>query len=325
MDFLEIQGVHKQQQGNTTLHPVSFSVPQGKKLGIAGATGSGKTTLLKIIAGLMQPDGGQVVLEGKRVLGPDEKLLPGHPAIGYLSQHFELRNNYTIGEELDYANGLPQAEADAIYKICDIGHLLERGTNQVSGGEKQRIVTARVLTTRPMLLLLDEPFSNLDAGHRATMKGMIRHLTDLMDLTCIMVSHDPVDTLSWADELVVLQEGRMVQQGTPKAVYFEPVNEYVASLFGAYNLLSPAQAQLFGVKSEAPGKKLMVRPGSFVVKTTGNGGLMGKVTEQAFMGSHYEIGVALPHFSVNMLTLDGTLKPGTAVSVALQNGHGCWL
>ncbi len=325
MKFLEVIDIHKKQKDSTTLHPLSFSVTQGKKVGIAGATGSGKTTLLKIIGGLVQPDGGQVLFEGARILGPDEQLLPGHPAIGYLSQHFELRNNYTIGEELDYANKLPQAEADAIYKICDIAHLLHRGTNEVSGGEKQRIVTARVLTTRPRLLLLDEPFSNLDAGHRSVMKGIIRHMSELLGVTCLLVSHDPLDTLSWADELIVLQEGRIVQRAQPEVVYYQPANEYVAALFGNYSLLSPTQAALFGVLAPGPNKQLLVRPGSFTLQPPANGVIMGQVLEQTFLGSHYELTVAMPQFSATLLSLDPALKPGTPVSVGLRPEKMGWL
>lgn len=309
------------------MQSVCFSLQQGKKLAVAGATGSGKSTLLKIIAGLVQPDSGAVYFEGKRVLGPDEKLLPGHPAIGYLSQHFELRNNYTIGEELDYANLMPQEEAEAIYRLCDVAHLKHRGTNQVSGGEKQRIVTARLLTTRPRLLLLDEPYSNLDMGHRNAMKNIVRQIVTELGIACILVSHEPTDTLSWADEIIVLQNGKIVQQGSPTEVYHQPVNEYVASLFGQFNLLTPAQAKLLGVIEVEENRKLLVRPGYFSITTKENRGVAGIAQSVSFMGTHAELMISFPEGGeVTVLSLETQYHQGDQVFIELKNdAPQCWI
>src|SRR5687767_9414768 len=171
MSLLKLSAITKYKDGEAVLKDISFSVQKHQKTAIAGATGSGKTTLLKIIAGLVQPDAGEVLFENLRVPGPDEKLIPGHPAIAYLSQHFELRNNYRVEEVLEYANTLPPEESKRLYEICHISHLLQRKTDQVSGGEKQRIALAKLLTTSPRLLLLDEPFSNLDMRHRNVLKS----------------------------------------------------------------------------------------------------------------------------------------------------------
>jgi len=231
MDFLRIADVSKRYGKSTILDGIGFIQPPFRKVALAGETGSGKSTLLKIIAGLIQPDKGKVFFEGERVLGPLERLIPGHPAIAYLSQHFELRNNYTVGEVLEMASLMAEEEAVLIYEICQISHLLERKTDQLSGGERQRIALARLLVTAPRLLLLDEPFSNLDMIHKRLLKTVIRNLGERMRITCWLVSHDPRDTLPWADEILVLRGGRIIQQGTPDQILRQPVDDYVAELF----------------------------------------------------------------------------------------------
>lgn len=324
MEFLTVRNISAQKGQDFTLHPISFTQKQGQKLAIAGATGSGKSTLLRIIGGLVQPDGGQVHFEGKRVLGPNEKLLPGNPGIGYLSQHFELRNNYTVAEELDYANQLPQPEAEAIYETCRISHLLGRGTHQLSGGEKQRIVTARLLTTRPRLLLLDEPFSNLDVQHRQVMKDMIRDIGERLNTSCILVSHEPLDTLSWADEIIVLQEGKMVQQGTPQQVYHHPVSSYVAGLFGSFQLLPAAVAQTFGVETSNSDQHLLVRPEYFSVDTNTEAGLPATVEHASFLGAYYELAVQVSGIRLNISCREHFIK-GDTVWIRLNQQNNCWL
>src|SRR5438874_11816833 len=139
MNLLKVSGVYRQEGNNLVVKDISFTQDQFQKIAIAGETGSGKSTLLKMIGGLVQPTSGAVYFENNRVLGPEEILLPGHPAIAYLSQHFELRNNYKVHELLSMANKITDEEADIIYNVCRISHLLNRKTDQLSGGEKQRI------------------------------------------------------------------------------------------------------------------------------------------------------------------------------------------
>jgi len=250
-------------------------------MAVAGETGSGKTTLLKTIAGLVQPDKGKVLFEGQRVPGPAEKLIPGHPGIAYLSQQFELPQNLRIEQVLEYANELPEAEAMALFRVCRIDHLMKRRTNQLSGGEKQRIALARLLIGAPRLLLLDEPYSNLDMIHKELLKSVIRDIGQKLGITCMLVSHDPSDTLSWAEQILVIREGRSVQQGTPEEIYRQPANEYVAGLFGKYNLLEAGN-----------GRRLFVRPEQFKVgKKAFPAAMKGKVMAISFWGGFYEIEV----------------------------------
>ncbi len=285
MPFLSVNNISKKATDGIALDAISFSQQQFEKIAIAGETGSGKTTLLKIIAGLTQTDRGTVYFENEKVAGPEEKLLAGHPSIAYLGQHFELLNNYWVHELLEYANDLTPQFADKLYKLCKIDHLVNRRTNQLSGGERQRIALAKLLTKSPKLLLLDEPFSNLDVLHRKIIRQVIADVSAELQISCILVSHDAADLLSWADTLLVLKDGKVVQQGTPEQVYNQPVSTYCAGLLGDYNLINTAKIQIAGMKT---GDVLMIRPEhTHVLRTSTSTMFQGKVINIEFFGSHY--------------------------------------
>jgi ABC-type sugar transport system ATPase subunit len=221
------------------LRQISFTQRKGQRLAIAGETGSGKTILLKMIAGLATlpiNEDGAIWFEGQKVAGPTDRLIPGQPGIAYLSQDFELWHNYKVEEVLSYCNDLAPAAAATLYELCHIDHLLTRRTDHLSGGERQRIALARLLVHPPRLLLLDEPFSNLDMIHTRILKKVIRDVGARWDITPILVSHDPRDTLPWAEEIILLKAGRIHQQGSPREVYHRPVDEYAAALLGDYRL-----------------------------------------------------------------------------------------
>lgn len=265
--WLRVSHVSLQEKGAFALQPVSFTQRQFQKLAVAGETGAGKSTLLQIIAGLIQPSSGEVQFEGARVKGPTEQLMPGHPGIAYLSQHFELPKFLRVEQVLRYANRFGTLDVPTLFAVCRISHLATRQTNQLSGGEKQRIALARLLLAAPKLLLLDEPFSNLDRVHKAVLKAVIQDIGDQLGITCLLISHDPTDTLSWADEIMVLKAGHLIQQGPPTHIYHQPVDEYTAGLFGDYNLLhgpaATAFAKLSSTKaSRQAGKRLLIRPKS---------------------------------------------------------------
>ncbi len=290
MALLQLTGVYKREKTAFTVSDISFTQEPLQKIAIAGETGSGKTTLLKMIAGLLQPDAGEIIFQGKNVRGPNDQLIPGHAGIAYLSQHFELRNNYWVHEILSYANELSQEDADALYKICRIDHLLNRRTDQLSGGEKQRIALARLLIGSPKLLLLDEPFSNLDTTHKTIIKSVINDISNKLNISCIMVSHDAPDTLPWADTIMVMQDGKIIQQAAPETIYKKPVNEYCAGLFGAYNIVNVEDAGLLNDISIAniKDRKLLVRPEAIAINN-GKKGLVAVVQSVSFMGSYYII------------------------------------
>ena len=236
--LLQVLNISKQYANGLLISNISFQQKKLQKIAIAGASGAGKTTLLKIISGNAQPNDGKVLLNGIKVIGPDEQLLPGHPQMGYLSQHYELLNNYKVEDLIWFDNKLPIDEASKLFNVCQINHLLKRKTDQLSGGEKQRIALCKLLVKSPQLLLLDEPFSNLDLIHKNTLKEVLTNITSKLQITCILTSHDPQDILSWADEILVMQDGVIIQKGTGEQIYYHPINEYVAGLFGKYNLLN---------------------------------------------------------------------------------------
>ncbi len=319
MNFLNIKGVVKKTGGNVVLKDIHFTQQRFQKIAIAGETGSGKSTLLKIIAGFIQPDAGEIIFNNERVLGPDEKLIAGHNSIAYLSQHFELRNNYRVEELLEMANKISEDEAETIFKVCQVDHLLKRKTDQLSGGEKQRIATARLLITSPQLLLLDEPYSNLDMVHKRVLKSVIQDISEKLKITCIMVSHDPLDTLSWADEIIILQAGQLLQKGAPTQVYDNPVNEYAAGLFGPYNLLDRPQADAFALPGiKQAGANVFARPEHFKVVPNEHNAVMGEVIKTRFFGSFYETELMLNDQPITMKSSEVIGAEGDLVYVSLD-------
>jgi len=319
MSFLTVSNLRKQQQGALVVNDVSFTLQPFHKIAIAGETGSGKSTLLKMIAGLVPVDEGTVLFEDKRVKGPHEVLLPGHPHIAYLSQHFELRNNYSVAEVLERVNLLEEEAAREIYDICRITHLLQRRTDQLSGGEKQRIALARLLGTAPQLLLLDEPYSNLDMIHKNLLKTVIKDIGEQMNITCMLISHDPQDILSWADEVMLMKDGVIVQLGAPQQVYYQPVNTYAAGLLGKYNLLESATAKALVTGPLPKGKQLFVRPEDLALSTQNDDKtIKGKINTVTFYGGYYELEVALPKDNITLKTIHTPAKPGDMVYISLE-------
>lgn len=311
MSLLNVSAISKQQDGAFILKDISFEQRRFQHIAIAGETGSGKSTLLKVIGGLAQPDSGQVTFEGGRVKGPNEVLIPGHPGVAYLSQYFELRHNYWVEEILSYANKLTDEEAQNIYEICQIDHLFRRRTDQLSGGEKQRIALARLLTTSPRLLLLDEPFSNLDMIHKQQLKSVIHDISDKLEITCMLVSHDPQDILSWADTVFLMKEGQIIQQGAPQQVYNQPVNEYAAGLLGKYNLIAAGN-----------GKNVFIRPEHVAIVPKQAGALSGKVQSVTFWGSYFDIEIHLSQQDrIIVRKQSADVKKGDIVYLSLTPGH----
>jgi iron(III) transport system ATP-binding protein len=217
------------------------------------------------------------------------------------------------------ASKVSEPEAATIYQVCRIDHLLSRWTHQLSGGEKQRIALARLLVTSPLLLLLDEPFSNLDPFHKNTLKGVIEDVSKQMKITCLLVSHDPQDTLSWADHLLVLKDGKLIQQGTPQQVYSCPIDEYTAAMFGKYSVLNSELASLFAIHSpnEWKNSNCFIRPERFVLSSEGKG-VKGLVNKVSFLGPYQEVEIRIGENRIIAQTTDRSVEAGKTVTVTLH-------
>lgn len=314
--LLEIKEISVQIGERMILYPISLVLRPGQKLAVAGETGSGKSTLLKAIAGLQNLKSGAVYLQGERVEEAWEKLIPGHRKIAYLSQHFELRNNYRVQEILSYAEKVTEKEAAEIYRLCQIDHLLNRKTDQLSGGERQRIAMARLLVGAPLLFLLDEPFSNLDALHKQTIKQVMFDLGKSMQINWVLVSHDPGDWLSWADELLVLRAGKQVQKGDPALLFYDPENEYTAGLLGTYSVLSSQEwKQLIGVQGQVP---KIIRPVQLQLSPVATAPLKGQVEGSEFIGYGYLLTIQLETGSRIKLFHHSAFQSHSAVGVQLR-------
>jgi ABC-type Fe3+/spermidine/putrescine transport system ATPase subunit len=214
---------------------------------------------------------------------------------------------------------MDESEAENLFDICRISHLLDRKTNHLSGGEKQRIALCRLLIKLPKLLVLDEPFSNLDPINKNTLKVVLEDITERLQITCLLASHDPYDTLSWADEIIVMKEGRIIQTGTPEQIYYCPLDQYVAGMFGKYNLLTQEQAAWFGI--EANGKVVLIRPENFIINEgDGEKGTIQKIT---FQGSFYEIEILLKDLMIVVHIMKNDRDVGKEVFVkVVENCKG---
>lgn len=316
MSFLQLSNVSKRGIDGLIVNNITFHQRRTQKVAIAGETGSGKSTLLKMIAGLIEPDDGAVWFEGDRVDGR-EALVPGHKDIAYLAQDFELPKSLRVEQVLEYARKQSPAEQARLHQICHIEHLLKRRTNELSGGERQRVAVARLLTGMPKLLLLDEPYTNLDRIHRLVLKRVLDEVTRL-GIALMMISHEPQELLSWSETLIILRHGRMVQKGTPQHVYHMPRSAYVASLLGTYTAMNdrtPGFGDLFAERN-VQGTRY-VRPEALCL---GASGVPGKVTGVRFLGSHYEVEVSCHGIAVTALDLHPRTV-GEDVRVAWRSVH----
>ena len=312
MALLEVQNISKHQPDRIIIDDISFKQEALQKIAITGESGAGKSTLLKIISGHAQAGSGTVIFNGEKVIGPEEKLLAGHKEIAYLSQHYELHNNYYVKDLIWFQIKVDEEAAIQLFEICRISHLLERRTDQLSGGEKQRIALCMLLVKHPKLLVLDEPFSNLDPIHKSTLKTVLEDITDRLQITCLLTSHDPHDTLSWADEIIVMKGGKMIQQGTPQTIYHQPVNEYVAGMFGKYNLVTPEQAAWFGIQAN---ENIIIRPESFSISETVSNGVKGTIEKVSFWGGFYEVEVLVDEVTIVVKVMKNEWSVGEEVFI----------
>ena len=237
MSFLTLRGIGKRYGTTVALDGIDLDVAAGSRMAIVGPSGSGKTTLLRVVAGFEAPDAGSVSLDG-RVLADGRSSLPAHRrAIGIVSQDGALFPHLSVAENIGFGidKGAPD-RTERILRLMD-GVELDRGLSrrrphELSGGQQQRVALARAIARNPKLMLLDEPFSSLDAGLRDSMRKMMAGVLGEAGMTSLLVTHDQVEALSFADRVAVLQGGRLAQVGTPRELYFHPKDPTTALFLG---------------------------------------------------------------------------------------------
>lgn len=220
---------------NYALEDVSFDLKAGDVCAIVGESGSGKTTLVRLIAGLERPDHGSIVLEDKVIASVDKFVQPEKRKIGLVFQEYALFPHLTIFDNILYGISKMKNKKARVQEMLDLVGLSDMGKrypHQLSGGQQQRVALARALAPKPSLLILDEPFSNLDSMLRTQLRNEVFDIIKKTGVTVLFVTHDTQDALSVADEILILQKGKVVQKDAAANLYVKPNNLYVASLFG---------------------------------------------------------------------------------------------
>jgi iron(III) transport system ATP-binding protein len=275
-----------------------------------------------MIAGLLQPDQGNLLLGGDRIKGPEEQLLPGHSSIAYLSQHFELLNNYRVEEYLQLTSVLDWASSQRLAALCDIEQILGRKTTQLSGGERQRVALAAALGKNPRLLLLDEPFSNLDGAQKEKIKAVLANIETSLSVTLLIVSHDAADLLAWADTILLMQQGKIVQQGSPTALYLNPVNNYCAQLLGPYTPVAYHWLARLANEPETAdaNKTVFLRPEQLKIHTEDPPpqARPATIADVFFRGAFYEVQVYCLGQLVKASTRINSLQKGQTVYLSVR-------
>jgi multiple sugar transport system ATP-binding protein len=244
---------------------ISFDIQPGEIVAIIGESGSGKSTLLKSIYGLLTIDAGEVLFKGARVLGPDEQLIPGNKGMKMVTQDFSLNIYAKVYDNI--ASAL--SNTDVKYKhqksveMMDhlhIAHLSGKRITELSGGEQQRVAIAKALVSDTKMLLLDEPFSQVDALLKNQLRADIKRIASETGVTVIMVSHDPADGLFLADKLLLIKDGRLIQQGKPEYIYNHPDHVYTAQILGNAVVLSNEEAGKLGLDVKGKGSQMVFYP-----------------------------------------------------------------
>ena len=260
---IEVRNLSKQFGTFAALRDISLEVHSGELLALLGPSGSGKTTLLRVIAGLETADVGHVLFQGKDATYQHVR----DREVGFVFQHYALFRNMTIRENIAFGLRVRpkkfrpsdmeiRQRVDELLKLVQLDWLADRYPHQLSGGQRQRIALARALAVEPKVLLLDEPFGALDAKVRKELRLWLRRLHDDMHITSVFVTHDQEEALEVADRVVVMNEGRIEQIGTPDEVYDHPASPFVYEFLGKVNLfhgrLHRGRAWIGGIEVDAP-------------------------------------------------------------------------
>ena len=288
---------------------ISLSINKGDFIAIVGESGSGKSTLLKLIYGLLDPDLGEVYFKGEHLNGPHEKLIPGHELMKMLSQDFNLNQYAKVYENIEsiLSNEDVRAKRQKTLEMMEflgIEELANKRIVELSGGEQQRVALAMAIVTEPEVLLLDEPFSQLDAVLKTQLRADLKRLCDYLGITIILVSHDPVDGLTLANEMIILKDGKLIEAGSPASLYANPSHTYTARLLGNAFVLPADEAKIMGIMTK--NDTVMIYPEWVQLKSSWRS--KSYIIKAIFFKGFYEE-LHLERDQVKIIAIN--LKPGT--------------
>jgi sulfate transport system ATP-binding protein len=318
---IEIKNISKTFGTMQALKNVNLVIPDGGLVALLGPSGSGKTTLLRVIAGLEQPDDvpdSEIRFHKQNVVGKDV----GERQVGFVFQHYALFRHMNVFENIAFglrvrprklrpSAGKIKEKVHELLKLIQLKGLGQRFPSQLSGGQRQRIALARALAIEPKILLLDEPFGALDARVRQDLRRWLRRLHDEIHVTSVFVTHDQEEALEVADRIVVMNHGKIEQEGTPDEVFHKPASEFVLSFLGNVNLFHGRMengkvmlGSIFVDSGNVPAEqeknvKLFVRPHELDINhiNTGNGALPAKIIRMQAAG---------PNVKIELIMADGT-------------------
>lgn len=278
--MLAIKNVSFSYNQIPTLKNINFNAENGQNIAIIGESGCGKSTLLKLIYGLYDLNDGEILFEGNQILGPKHKLIPGEEYIKYLAQDFGLMPYITVAENVgkflsNSDKNKKQIRINELLEIVEMSEFANTKAQFLSGGQQQRVALAMIIARKPKLLLLDEPFSQIDSFRKNNLRRNLFHYLKRNNITCLIATHDCNDALSFSDETIVLRNGEIVAKNNPKTLFENPKNKYIGSLFGEINEI------------EINGKIKLIY--SHQLKITTNSDLKVIVKKNYFRGNYYLI------------------------------------
>lgn len=268
-----VENVTKQFGSFQAVSDVSLKIESGSLVALLGPSGSGKSTLLRLIAGLETPDSGRIWLTGEDATHQSVQ----DRNIGFVFQHYALFKHLTVRKNVAFSleiRKVPPAKikgrVNELLELVQLAGLGDRYPSQLSGGQRQRVALARALAVEPKVLLLDEPFGALDAKVRKDLRAWLRRLHDEVHVTTVFVTHDQEEAMEVADEIVVMNKGKVEQIGTPAEVYDNPASAFVMSFIGPVNVL-PSTSRMFQDNGfDSPHPEVFLRPQDIVVETSPN-------------------------------------------------------
>lgn len=336
-DVIRLDGVSKSFWPGPVeaVSDVSFDVREGEILTVLGPSGCGKTTTLRLIAGFEAPDRGGVYVGGRQVAGNGSWCPPEKRGVGMVFQDYALFPHLTVGENVMFGlDHVPRSEragrAREVLGILDLKPYFDRYPHELSGGQQQRVSLARALAPQPVVVLMDEPFSNLDAHLRNQVRDEVVGILRNAGVTCILVSHDQRDALAISDRVAVMNQGKIEQIGTPREIYKHPESVFVATFVGRTNLLqgivqnengcvltdfgSFCRVDRIGLPN---GSQVMVavRPDGFATCSESEGVLHGTILSTTYTGAHVEAEISIPSTAGGERHLVVHLPPSRAYEI----------